>query len=120
MIRTNNEITKKTEHFDTLLPKGKMMYSPKEVAELIGMSPQFVRDLIDSNQLLAHKYNSKHEFSRNINTRRHVMIPRDKILLFLLSTANYEPEEFMTQLKELLNTRPMVEIKRVLKDINKN
>jgi len=89
------------QHFAYLLPKDKQWFSPKEVAEIIGRSPQYVRNAFEDQQLLGHSLSV--QTKEETALRKRYQITREALLLFLLETANYEPKSFVTRLEGILN-----------------
>lgn len=86
-----------SHHFDYLLPAGKEWFTPKEVAAIIGRTDQFVRDALDSRRILGHSCSA-----RGAQKRRTYHIHRDGLLLFLLETANYEPQDKLDRMADIL------------------
>lgn len=101
-------------HFSQLLPPGQEWFSPKEVAALIGKTDQFVRDCFLNQKILGHTANGRARQTHE--KRQRYQIHRDGVLLFLLRTANYEPEDFLCQMGELIRRRSP-EKKRTLKQL---
>lgn len=97
---------KASAHFSFLLPKDQEWFSPKEVAAIIGKSDQYVRDAFDNQRILGHTSNARSQQVR----RRSYQIHRDGLLLFLLETANYQPEDFISRVTGLLRHRTSDEL----------
>lgn len=70
--------------FDFLLPFQKPFWRTDEVAEVIGRSTQYVRELIDGGRLEAHQDSA-------YGTRKTSLVTRRSVLLYLAETANYDP-----------------------------
>lgn len=88
------------QHFAYLLPKDKQWFTPKEVAEIIGRSPQYVRNAFEDQQLMGHTLSVQTQAGTAMRKRH--QITREALLLFLLETANYEPKNFVTRLEGIL------------------
>jgi len=86
------------------LPPGKTWFSTREVAEMLGRTPQWVRDCFDNQKLLGHITNGKAHPGRE--QRRPYRIHRDSLLLFLAQTANYTPREFTERIAHILTQLP--------------
>jgi hypothetical protein len=91
------------DHFEFLLPPGKQWFTPKEAACVIGRTDQYVRDAFDNQKILGHHANGRARRGRE--KRRTYQIHREAILLFLLETANYKPDDFLHRVQELLGNR---------------
>lgn len=90
-------------HYAFLIPEDKEWFTAKEVAALIGRTSQYVRDAFENQKILGHILNGKAR--RGNERRRSYQIHRDAVLLFLLETANYDPEDFIVHVKHLLKNR---------------
>lgn len=90
-------------HFSHLLPAGKLWYTPKEMAQVIGRTDQYVRDCFDNGRILGHTLSGRKKGSEK---RRSFQIHRDCVLLFLMETANYTPQDYLEHLLSLLRNRP--------------
>lgn len=106
-----------TEHFEFLLPSKKTWFSPKEMAEVIGKTSQYVRDAFDNQKILGHSSNGRSSIGRE--QRRHYLILRENVLLFLLETANYDPEDFMDRVGEILSNRTPSQLLQLQEKIGK-
>ncbi len=100
-----------TTHFNHLLPPQQEWFSPKEVASIIGTSDQFVRDCFLNQGILGHRTHSDKGPGRA--KRQRYLIHRDGIILYLLQTANFSPEDFLRYVGELLRRRPREERQRL-------
>ncbi len=98
-------------HFSFILPPGQIWFSPKEAAHVIGRSDQFVRDLFDNQKILGHQNNAKARKGRE--RRQTYQIHRDCLLLYLLETANYKPQEFIGQITKLISFRTDKEVREI-------
>ncbi len=105
---------KLNDHFSFLLPENQEWFSPKEVAAIIGRSDQYVRDAFDNQRILGHAANGR---SRNVR-RKNYQIHRDGLLLFLLETANYEPDDFLDRVTTLLRHRTRNELEKVQQSLS--
>lgn len=105
-----------TKHFDFLLPKGQQWFSPKEVAAIVGKSDQYIRDAFDNQKILGHQSNAR--ALRGTEKRRSYQIHRDCVLLFLLETANYEPNDYLQRVFDLLTHRSENELLELKKAID--
>ena len=90
-------------HYELLFENGKVWYTSKEAAQLLGMSVQFVRDAFQSQELMGHEISSVRE------GRRTKLIHRDCLQMYLMQTANYTPKDFIDKIKRLLVRRPLTE-----------
>lgn len=91
-------------HLTSLLIDGKQWYTPKEMAQVIGRTDQYVRDCFDNGRILGHTLSGR---GKGEEKRRSFQIHRDAVLLFLIETANYTPADFADRLAELLRTCPL-------------
>jgi hypothetical protein len=96
--------TKKTSRldysfFEQLLPDDRLWYTVKEVAVILGRSPQYVRDCFENQKLLGHICNAK--AMRGSEQRYSYLIPRQSLILFLMETANYGAGEFLKRYKQV-------------------
>lgn len=96
-------------HYELLFENGKVWYSCKEAALLLGMSAQFVRDAFQSQELMGQEITSR---GRD-GIRRYRLIHRDCLLMYLIQTANYTSKDFLDKLKRLLLRRPASEQREV-------
>lgn len=86
------------DFFGVWLPPGQGWFSPKEVGALVGRSDQYVRDCFDDGRILGHVLKPR----KGHAGRPSYQIPRDAVLMYLLETANYEPEDFRARVRELV------------------
>ncbi|WP_269542927.1 hypothetical protein [Cerasicoccus fimbriatus] len=98
-------------HFEVLLPEGQKWFTTREVADMLGRTPQFVRDCYESGRLPGHRFTS---YVKG-RTRYTYQFHRDTMLLFLLETANYEPEDFADRLVALLTNRSTAESQAIFR-----
>ena len=96
--------THQADYFRSKLPN-KEWFSPREVATIIGKTDQYIRDAFDNQKILGHVSNAKSPKGKE--QRRYYLIHRDGVILYLLETANYDPEDFSERLRELLYNQPM-------------
>jgi len=111
-----DEKTRAAAHYETLFESGKIWYSTKEAAAVLGMSAQFVRDAFDSQEIMGQTVYS----SREQGARRIKMIHRDCLNIFLMETANYRPVDFMERMKRLIVRRSPAEIEEMRVWMNRN
>lgn len=81
--------------FDFLLPFHKPFWRTDEVAEVIGRSIQYVRQLIEEGRLEAHQDSAYGDRKTSLVTRR-------SVLLYLAETANYDPGYLVIRIEVLL------------------
>ncbi len=105
------------EHFDNLLPPGREWFTTGEMARLVGRSPQHIRDCLDDQTLCAHLTRAKPK-TNGREKRRSIRVSRDGVLLYLLETANYDPEHFEARLGALLRRRPPAQRERIIKSMS--
>jgi len=96
------------EHFRWLLPTDRHWFSTAEVARLLHVSPQTVRDAFDNQKILGHRTNASAR--RGHEQRRHHKITRDAIILYLAESANYEPSDLYDHLEALFHRRSLAEL----------
>lgn len=89
------------KHFSQLLPPGKEWFTPIEVAKIIGRTPQYVRNAFDSQRLMGHAMSVP--TGRGLRPRKRHQITREALLIFLLETANYTPEDYTYHMERLLD-----------------
>jgi len=92
-----------TDHFDFILPPDKLWYTPKEAGSAIGRSDQFVRDAFENQKIFGHTNNGRARRGRE--RRLTYQIHREAVLLYLSETANYDPEDFVERIQEVLRNR---------------
>jgi LPS sulfotransferase NodH len=117
--RTNPE-DKPHEFFSFLLPESKEWFSPKEMAAVIGKTDQYVRDAFDNQRILGHTLYGR--APKGLEKRRTYMISREYILLFLLETANFLPDDFLVRFCEVLRRRSfnhLMKIRKVIDDLTR-
>ncbi len=100
-------------HFDFLLPPDQQWFTPKEVARLIGRTDQYVRDAFENQKILGHQGNARARRGRE--KRRTYQVHREGVILFLLETANYGPDDFVGRVQELLRHRTHQQLTQVQK-----
>ncbi len=104
-------MTQYPQQFNFNLPQNKEWFSPKEVAAVIGKSDQYVRDCFDNQKILGHASNGRAK--KGEEKRKSYWIHRDAVVLFLLETANYEPQDFTEHIVDLLKKQPTFQLKKV-------
>jgi hypothetical protein len=97
---------------DACLPPGQFWFSPREVAELLGCSDQFVRNHFDSQEIFGHTLCSVK--GRRPVRKRCLRIPRSAVQLYFLESANYAPADFEARVLDLLRYTPERLRKRLL------
>ncbi|MCQ2955853.1 MAG: hypothetical protein MJ218_01495 [Opitutales bacterium] len=83
--------------FEKLLPDQKKWYTVKEAAAILGRSNQYIRDCFDNQKILGHVWNGK--ATKGQEQRHSYHIPRSSMILFLMETANYTANDFLTRVK---------------------
>ncbi|MBK1859483.1 hypothetical protein, partial [Cerasicoccus arenae] len=101
----------KSPHFSPLLPTDKTWFNTKDVASMLGRTDQYVRDCYDSGRLPGHRLAAGPVSER---TRHVYQFHRDALLMYLLETANYTPEDFEERLAALIRGRSPEEMRTVL------
>lgn len=86
------------QFFEQLLPDKKDWYTVKEVAAFLCRSDQYIRDCFDNQKILGHIWNGKAK--RGKEQRHSYHIPRESLILFLMETANYQPQDFEQRYKK--------------------
>jgi hypothetical protein len=84
-----------------LIDPAKQWFTAKEVAALLDRTDQFVRDLIEHRRILGHAL-----YARGSSERKSYQIHRSAIELYLLQTANFQPDEYVRQLHGLAKHLP--------------
>lgn len=93
--------------FDFLQPYRKQLLRTDEVGTLIGRDPRYVRDLVESGRLEAHRDSATGERKSNIITSR-------SVLLYLVETANYVPADFEARLLAWMKTLTPAALHRLI------
>jgi hypothetical protein len=74
------------------------------MADIVGCSDQFIRDLIDDQTILAHQSRPPGRAARA--QRRHsYRIHREAVLMYLLESANYTPRDLLERIAEIARSR---------------
>ena len=107
---------KTTDHFDALLPSNQHWFTPKEAGWIIGRTDQYVRDCFDSGRILGHLLSGRTPQGKE--KRKSYQVHRDALILFLLETANYHPEDFVERVADLIQKRCPKNIDRVIEKLN--
>jgi hypothetical protein len=89
----------------------KEWFSPKEMADIIGKTDQYIRDAFDNQKIFGHVSNARSP--RGQEKRKSYQIHRDGVLLYLLETANYSPEDFTERIIELIRSKPEIVLKKI-------
>ena len=104
------------EDFASLLDSSKKWFSPKEVGEIIGKSAEYVRCAFDNQKILGYVFNGR--AAKNKEKRKSYMISREGVLLFLMESANFEPNDVIERLQEMLNNRSTYYLMKIQKRID--
>jgi hypothetical protein len=96
--------------FNFIVPN-KEWFSPKEMADIVGKTDQYIRDAFDNQKIFGHTYNARSP--RGKEKRKTYQIHRDGVLLYLLETANYSPEDFTERIVDLIRSKPDFVLKRI-------
>ncbi len=116
MIQANVNKAPGHEQFSELLTLGKNWYSAKEAGAIVGRSAQYIRDLFDNQKILGHQANGR--AGKGSEKRMSYQVHRDCMLLYLMETANYEPDDFLDRLGEVLRNRPPEQLESIQKLVN--
>jgi excisionase family DNA binding protein len=92
--------------FNWLLPVRKQLLTTGEAAKYLGREVDFVRALVESGGLEAHQDTA-------LGERKSSRVTRRSVLLRLMRSANYRPENFLRQIIELLETFPPEDLRQV-------
>jgi hypothetical protein len=103
-------------YFEFLLPPTQRWFSPKEVASIIGKSAQYVRDAFDNQKILGHTMSGR--APKGDERRKTYLIPRENLILYLMETANYSSDEFLSKLNGILNGCSTAQLLRLQKAID--
>lgn len=109
------------EHFAHLLPATQQWFSPKEMAAIVGRSDQYIRDCFDHQRVCGHLLRGRVS-ERGTRKRHSYQVHREGVLLYLMQTANFEPEDFMNCLREVIAMRAAwqrLELAQWLKHLSK-
>ena len=97
----------KNGEYDFLLPYAKPLYRTDEAADCICRDPAYVRALIESGRLEAHRDSA-------LGDRKSSRVTRRSILLYLIETANYETIDTVVRLESILKTIAPHHLKRII------
>jgi hypothetical protein len=89
----------------------KEWFSPKEMADIIGKTDQYIRDAFDNQKIFGHASNGRSP--RGQEKRKSYQIHRDGVILYLLETANYSSEDFTERIIELIRSKPETVLKKI-------
>ena len=92
--------------FNWLMPVRKSLLTTGEAAAVLGREVDFVRQLIEDGKLEAHSDTAMGE-------RKSSRVTRRSVLLRLLTTANYTPEDFPRQVTELMESLDPTELRQM-------
>ncbi|MDR0418021.1 MAG: hypothetical protein LBH08_01115 [Puniceicoccales bacterium] len=98
------------EYFRFMVPDQEW-FSPKEMASIVGKTDQYIRDAFDNQKILGHVANGRSP--RGQEKRKTYQIHRDGVLLYLLETANYSPEDFAERIAEIIRSKPEMTLKKI-------
>lgn len=108
------------DHIKAFFPTWKETYTIKELAYMLNMSEQFIRDMIQSKQLFCFAFNgcknkneseiknenenkSENENKNKNKRKRHFyLITAHSLLIFLLKKANFTQDEYSDTIIDLL------------------
>lgn len=93
-----------TSLFATLLPPRQQWFTPREAAELLGCSNQYIRECLEDQRILGYMVRKPRGLSRT--GRANYRIHRDGLLLYLLESANHTTADYAERLQELLQRCP--------------
>lgn len=94
-----------------LLPPELLWFTVAQAAEALGCSQQYVRDCLDTGELLGHEMTGR---SRGgTGQRRKVVIRREALLLYLSETATYDAALLEERLQQFLKELPLPYLKKV-------
>lgn len=105
------------EHFGNLLPSSQQWFSPKEMASIIGKTDQYVRNAFDNQKILGHIHNAS--APKGKEKKKTYLISRENVLLFLLETANFSPDDFIERLTEILKNRSVPQLLKIQQAIDR-
>ena len=90
--------------FSNFVPN-QMWFSPKEAGTIIGKSDQFIRNEFVRKKIFGHIFNGNNNSEHA--ARNSYLISRESLLLYLSSTANYTPTDFIDTFVEILKQKPI-------------
>lgn len=105
-LHPNAEAAAKNGEYDFLLPYAKPLYRTDEAADCICRDPAYVRALIESGRLEAHRDSA-------LGDRKSSRVTRRSILLYLIETANYECIDTVVRVESILKTLAPHHLKRL-------
>ena len=85
--------------FERFLPDGQQWFSPKEVAAILGRSDQWVRKAFEAGTIFGCSANGTRPAARQ--KKQYISIPRDCLLLFLATSANFSGADYTYALVDL-------------------
>jgi hypothetical protein len=100
----------RNQFFSFMVPD-KEWFSPKEMANIIGKTDQYIRDAFDNQKIFGHTSNGRSP--RGLEKRKTYQIHRDGVLLYLLETANYSSEDFTERIVDLIRSKPDAVLKKI-------
>ncbi|MDR1591114.1 MAG: hypothetical protein LBR92_03950 [Puniceicoccales bacterium] len=99
-----------TQLFSFMVPDQEW-FSPKEMANIIGKTDQYIRDAFDNQKIFGHTSNGRSP--RGQEKRKTYQIHRDGVLLYLLETANYSSEDFTERIVDLIRSKPDTVLRKI-------
>jgi hypothetical protein len=90
----------------------KQWFTAKELAALLGRTDQFVRDLLENRRILGHAL-----CGRGVSERKSYQIHRRAVELYLLQTANFQPDDYVDSLARLIQCLPRDQRERIRNQI---
>jgi hypothetical protein len=102
--------------FEFFLPPAQRWFSPKEVASIIGKSAQYVRDAFDNQKILGHTLSGR--APKGKERRKTYQISRESLVLYLMETANYSSDEFLSKLRSIFNSCSTAQLLGLRKEID--
>jgi hypothetical protein len=99
-----------TQLFSFMVPDQEW-FSPKEMANIIGKTDQYIRDAFDNQKIFGHIANGRSP--RGQEKRKTYQIHRDGVLLYLMETANYSSEDFTERIVDLIRSKPDTVLRKI-------
>ena len=106
------------EHFGSMIPSSQQWFSPKEMASIIGKTDQYVRNAFDNQKILGHVHNGS--APKGQEKKKTYLISRENVLLFLLETANFSPEDRLTEILQNRSVPQLLKIQQVIDRLLQN
>lgn len=93
-------------YFDRLLPADQDHFSPKELAGVIDVSPDYVRAAVDSGSVHGYTLNSRKTAGSEKREYRTYRIPRTFAVLWLAKTATFNLADLTQEITQIIQTLP--------------